>query len=287
MICAKERTVNGRTHHYHAEASALCGHLQLPFEHEIEPQAYTKLPEEGGYFVDCKDCYRLDGVMSFRAGYTHVAGNRSTKPNQGWTTLTTTVIEGLNVLEVVTADRIVGQIVTDHPLEGYVPSIRFLGTRFENLRISGCPVELDLDLNLLGGKPTNDAPYTEDSGLLARVKSHVDRVNSHKELPAALRERYNRLFSASRSPLEEIECSLVKSVAGAFPGTSHGNVISVPDFGSLALAQVNIKHEDYKRGTNIPKKTTVTLTMIDFHFGCAIDGGASTGTGAADGGTSP
>ncbi len=286
MSYVNERTVNGRTHHYNAQGTVLHGHLKLPFETLIEPQAKTCLPDEGGYFVNCKDCYRLDGIMSFTAGYTHVAGSRSTKPGQGWTTLVTTVIEGLNVLEVVTADRIVGQIVTDHPLEGYVPAIRFLGTRFENLRISGCPVNLDVDVNLLGGKPTGDAPYTEDSALLARVKSHADRVGSHKDLPAALRERYNRMFSAPE-PREEVECSLVKSVTGTFPGTSHGNVIHVPDFGSLALAQVHIKHEDYKRGTNIPKKTTVTLTMIDFLFGCAMDGGASTGTGSANGGTVP
>jgi len=287
MTYLNERTVNGRTHHYNAQGSVLHGHLKLPFETLIEPQAKTCLPEEGGYFVDCKDCFRLDGLMSFRAGYTHVAGSRSDKPDQGWTTLVTTVIEGLNVLEVVTADRIVGQIVLDHPLEGYVPAIRFLGTRFENLRISGCPVNLDVDVNLIGGKPTGDAPYTEDSALLARVKSHVDQVTGHKELPGALRERYNRLFSKSGSPMEEIECSLVKSVTGTFPGTTHGNVISVPDFGSLALAQVHIKHEDYKRGTNIPKKTTVRLTMIDFHFGCAISGGSSFGTGDANGGTMP
>src|SRR5208282_4205255 len=152
-------------------------------------------------------------------------------------------------------------------------------TRFENLRISGCPVVPEFDLNLLGGKPANDGPYTEDKTLIARVKSHLDRVCEHKELPAALRERYNRILSASGSPLEEIECSLVKSVAGAFPGTSHGNVISVPDIGSLELAKLIVKHEDYKRGTNIPRKTTVKLTMIDFHFGCVISGGSSFGTG--------
>ncbi len=57
--------------------------------------------------------------------YTQVAGNRSTKSGQGWTTLTTSVIEGLNVLDVVTADRVVGQTITEHPLEGYVPSDQF------------------------------------------------------------------------------------------------------------------------------------------------------------------
>ena len=61
------------------------------------------------------------------------------KPGHGWATLTTVVVDDLNVLEVLTADRVVGQIITDYPLEGYVPAVSFLGTRFDNLRIAGHP----------------------------------------------------------------------------------------------------------------------------------------------------
>jgi len=64
------------------------------------------------------------------------------------------------VLDVLTADRVVGQIITEHPLVGYVPIISFLGTRFENLRIAGHPVELDLDLNILGDKPARPTALT-------------------------------------------------------------------------------------------------------------------------------
>jgi hypothetical protein len=64
-------------------------------------------------------------------------------------------------------------------------------------------------------------------------------------------------------------------------------LITVPDFGAIELAKVTIKHEDFKPGTTIPKKTTVRLAMIDFHFGCAIDGGATTGSGSANGSTVP
>jgi hypothetical protein len=155
MSYANERTVNGRTHDYHAEATILSGHLRLPLAEEIRPQALANLPKEGGYFSQRAEAYRLESVISFRSAYTQVAGNRSTKAGQGWTTLTTTAIEGLNVLDVVTADRIVGQTITEHPLEGYVPTVSFLGTRFENLRIAGHPVDLDLDLDILGAKPEN------------------------------------------------------------------------------------------------------------------------------------
>jgi len=279
--------VNRRTHHYHAEAKILSGHLRLPLDHQIKPQAHVHLPKEGGYFSHRAQDFRLESVMSFRSAYAHVAGNVNTKPGGGWTTLTTTVIEGLNVLEVVTADRIVGQTITEHPAVGYVPTINFLGTRFENLRIAGYPIDLDLDLNFLGPKPANDAPYTHDSALIGRISTQIGRVGEHPALPAHLHERYNRLSASLGSQPEEVECSLVNLAKGAFPGRSFGHVITIPDFGTIILGQVTIKHEDFKPETGVPRKTTVRLTMIDFHFGCAIDGGAGTGDGASNGSTEP
>ena len=142
-----------RHHRYNAEATVLKGQLRLPLVAEIKPQAFAYLPAEGGYFSQRAENFRTEEVISFRSGYTQVAGNRSTKPGEGWSTLTTMAVEGLNVLEVLTADRVVGQIVTDHPLRGHVPSISFLGTRFENLRIAGHPVNLNLNLGILGPTP--------------------------------------------------------------------------------------------------------------------------------------
>ncbi len=201
--------------------------------------------------------------------------------------MTTTAVEGLNVLDVVTADRVVGQTITEHPLEGYVPSVSFLGTRFENLRIAGHPVDLDVDLNILGAKPDNDAPYTQHQGLIARISSQLGRIREREDLSAELRERYNRLSSTLGSPEEEAECSVVNRAAGAFPGVSSGHVITIPDFGVIILGKLTIKHEDFKPGTGIPRKTTVQLTMIDLHLGCAIAGYAPIGTGSSNGGTAP
>ena len=81
-----------RTHHYHAEASVLGGHLRLPLCQQIKPQAHVKLAREGGYISQRAENYRLEAVISFRSAYTHVAGNRSHKPGEGWYTLTSSVI---------------------------------------------------------------------------------------------------------------------------------------------------------------------------------------------------
>lgn len=278
--------INGRTHRYHAEASILSGFLRLPLVQGIKSQASVTLPEGGGYLSQRAEAFRLEGVISFRSGYTQVAGNRSTKPGQGWTTLTTTAVEGLNVLDVVTADRIVGQTITEHPIEGHIPTVNFLGTRFDNLRIAGHPVKLDLDLNILGPKPANDEAYAQDSGLISRVGGQYSRLLEDRELPDELRERYNRLSSTLGSP-EAVECSLVNLATGAHPGRSFGHVIHVPDFGKIVLGKVTVAHDDYKPGTKTPKKTTVRLTMIDFQLGCAVDGSLSLDDGSTNGGTIP
>lgn len=164
-----------RYHEYFAEAFALQGNLRLPFVQQFSSPTFVKLNEEGGYVSQHEENFRLGGVMSFRSAYTQVGGNPDTKPDHGWKTLATAVIEGFNVLDVVTADRIVAQMATDHPLIGYIPSVTFLGTRFENLRIDGHEVKLDINTNILGPKPADDQPYTSDREFLGRVDQQYER----------------------------------------------------------------------------------------------------------------
>ena len=275
--------VNERTHNYDAEAIVLSGNLLLPVSQTIEPQSHAKLTAEGGYVSQRSDAYQLESVISIRSAYSHVAGNKSNKPGEGWNTLTTTVVEGLNVMEVLTADRIVGQTITHHPLKGYVPSISFLGTRFENLRIAGIPVELEWDQEIFGSTPVNDVSYALDPGVLSRVSRQYDRILQNKNLPAALQERYNQL-SSTLGGSEAVECSLVNRVAGLFPGSSFGNVITVPGFGTITLAKLTVEHEDQHEKTKVYKKTTFTLTMIDLKLGCVIEGAMGIGGNGTNGG---
>jgi hypothetical protein len=273
---------NERTHLYDAEAVVFSGQLDLPVSQTIAPLAHSKLPEKGGYVSQRSDSFRIETIMSFSAAYSHVSGSKSSKPGRGWDTLTTTVVEGLNVAEVLTADRVVGQTITEHPLAGYVPTISFLGTRFENLRIAGHPVELEFDHNIFGPKPADDAPYTHDAGFISRVARQYDRIGSNKDLPTELAERYNRL-SPSLGKSEAVECSLVNHAAGRYPGKSFGHIIRVPGFGIITLAKLTVKHENPHERTKAPRKTTFTLTMIDLHLGCPTTGHGGVGGGSSNG----
>lgn len=277
---------SGKSHYYNAQATVIEGHLDLPLRQEIRPQAQVCLPGNGGYFSNRVENFRVEEVISIRSGYSQVAGNRDPKPGHGHSTLTTVVVEGLNVLEVVTADRVVGQILTDHPddaSDGCVPSISFLGTRFENLRIAGRPVELDLNLEILGSRPANNAPYHEDDSLKGRIFDLYQRILGGENLPADLFDRYNQL-SSNLGSSEEVECSLVNSASGDYPGHSFGHVITVPNFGKIILAKLTVKHERLAQEIGYCPKTTVILTMIDLELGCAASGHVPIGTGSSNGG---
>jgi hypothetical protein len=279
-----------RDHSYHAEATVLSGNLELPLDQEIPDQVFAKLPLEGGYLSQQAKEYRLESVISYSAAHTQVTGNREVKPGHGWSTLATSVVEDLNILDVITADRVVAQVSTEHPLHGYIPHITFLGTRFDNLRIAGHKVDLDLCLDLFGDKPENDAQYTKDPGFVDRITKQHARLRGHQNPLAELLERYNRVPESFQNPEgneESVECSLVNQAEGAFPGRKFGHVIDVPNFGVIYLATVRLEHKDYHPETRVPRETHVHLDMIKAKMGCIATGTVGVASTRTNGSTRP
>lgn len=273
---------NDEKHHYHAEAFALEADLQRPLKTPIKPQAYVKVHgASGGYLSERSLDYRLEGIVSFRHAYSQAAGSQSLKKGHGSVTLATSVIEGFNVLDVVTADRIVSQISVEHPLNGYVPEVTFLGTRFEGLKIAGHPVHVKLDTDFLGEKPPNDETYGGDKEFRKRVNDQ--RANVRKGAPDEIASRYN-LLPSNPSPQETIECSLVQHVEGSWPGTPHGHVIDIPHFGKVYLAVLRVEHATYKSEVSGEHpQTTLRLTMVEIQMGCIGDGSGSAGNTIVNG----
>ena len=132
------------SHDYHAAAHVLSGALQRPIEQKIEQHAPVTLKDRrGGHLTRFAEEVSIEGLITFAKGHTRVSGARSLK-NNGWVTLSTSILEGLNVFEIITADRVVSQVSTDHPYkDGHFPHVTFLGTQFTNLQVSGFPSRLD------------------------------------------------------------------------------------------------------------------------------------------------
>jgi hypothetical protein len=280
-----------RTHKYHAEATALSGTLHHPLKQEIKPHAYVKIHEDGGYLAQQATEFQLESVLQYGRAHTQVSGNlEDKKPGHGWNTLTTSVVEGLNILNVITADRVVAQIATEHPLVGYIPRISFLGTHFVNLRIAGHPVNVDLDIEFIGEKPENDAPYTKSPGFVDRVCKQHARLREHPNPLAEILGRYNQVpesFGNSDGTRETVECSLIHKVESACPGRIFGHVIHIRDFGTIYLAQVKIEHTAYHPVHGIPTETHIHLDMIRAEMGCIATGAVSVGSGRVNGTTKP
>jgi len=130
---------------FRASAAAMGGVVNRPFREPLPVQAATMLPSVGGYGSARVEDYRYHEIVSFKAAYTQVIGNEYEKDGRRERcTLVLAVVEGLNVLDMVTADRVVGRLVSETPLPAdekqeltWLPA----GSYFSNLRIAGVPVK--------------------------------------------------------------------------------------------------------------------------------------------------
>lgn len=132
---------------YTAHGYGFGGRIDRPFQHVLDVHAGASLPTEGGYEVLRKENFRLNETISYTAAHTVVAGSRNEKDGS-YTTLASSTIEGLNILDMVTADRIVARVASKQLITDDEPTITPIGSHFENLRIAGCPIEVELDTDL-------------------------------------------------------------------------------------------------------------------------------------------
>src|SRR5690348_13619660 len=119
---------------HQADAIAAWGHITRPFCEPIPTQAALALPVAGGYGSARVDGFRFKEILSFGAAYTEVVGSEH-NPEGPFDTLALCAIEKLNILDVVTCDRLVARISSRRDLANDEPEITTLGSRFEGLRI--------------------------------------------------------------------------------------------------------------------------------------------------------
>jgi hypothetical protein len=317
-------------HVYHAEAFILKGELEQPIKQHI--QEYGRVALENtrreGLITQSVGETNIEGLISFKRGHTRVAGAHVKQKTDifgqdhaGWITLSTAALEGYNVEDIVTADRVVAQLSTQHPITddpkhpiGHVPRVNFIGTRFENLRIGGYPVEVELDLAFCGPKPEGDRSYLQDGGFLDRVQRQVDAIVESKDLPESLEKKYCAEITyiddlkrrakdganGGENGYPKLRCSLVKKIKlpVEIPGVrTFGNAIFIRDFGTVYLAQLEVGvsegHSDFphlKGDGSRPQANDsnyFTLNMMDIVLGCPAGGGTSGPGVKGNGNTSP
>jgi hypothetical protein len=308
-----------RYHVYHAAAHILSGELEHPIKQPIEHYGNVLLEKtrRESLFTESVGETSVEGLISFKAGHTRVIGSqlRNKKDvwgndHSGWVTQSTSVLEGFNVGDVITVDRVVAQVSTEHPLvHDHVPKVTFLGTHFENLRVSGYPVQLELDLGVCGTKPEGDLSYLEDIGFLDRVHDQLNKIADAKGLPGALEKQYDAKIAyiddlkkrakgdanSGRNGNSKLKCSLVKSIGPIpIPGVkTFGNLIFIPDFGTVSLAEVEVGVGSADGGFSSESRpepndgSYFTLNMLNMHLGCPLVGTTAAATATVNGNTKP
>lgn len=309
-MAANPKSLSERYHVYHADAFVLKSELKQPIEQPTEEYGHAVLEDTRRESLITKSVgeTNVEGLITFRRGYTRVAGAHvATKTDvfgndhAGWVTLSSAVLEEYNVEDIVTADRVVAQLSTQHPtFNGHVPRVNFIGTRFENLCIGGYPVKVELDLALCGERPTNNRSYLQDSGFLNRVKSQLNKIIKTDGLPESLKQKYisEREYidelkkgtdsaNGEQTSYPKLRCSLVKKITlpVKIPGVqTFGNAIFIRDFGTVYLAELEVgvknAHSNFRHrvsdGTRPQDSDShyFTLNMMDIKLGCPATGSA-------------
>jgi hypothetical protein len=280
-----------RTHFYHADANAVGGRIERPFDQIVPVQAALSLPASGGFASARSNNFNFQSLMSFRSAESKVAGSQSPR-NGAWTTVVSTALEGLNILNVVTADRVVAQISTEHPAEGYTPKVSFVGTQFMNLRISGKEIDPMLNFGFCDPGDGGDypgQPLIENGPFLAKVDEQHRLMHAKKDKEDLCWTRYRDLL-LQRYPLPKTDsnpegagnkkrgmvlCSLVQELRGDCPGKTFGHVLVIPDFGKISFGELLVDHNSFH------------LIMLRLELGCPVAGTVTAGDTRTNGSSYP
>lgn len=137
-----------RTFLYHALAAGVSGKITAPFQDLIEVQGASALPITGGYSASRVENFRYKEILSFRSATTLTIGSFS-ESKRKYNTLASVTIEGLNVLDSITADRLVARLASSQPEDGGPPEVTIVGTYFQNLQVAGYALDAQPDLRRL------------------------------------------------------------------------------------------------------------------------------------------
>jgi hypothetical protein len=266
-----------RVFYYHADAAPIGGHFTKPDEKFVHSHGSSSLAQAGGHTASRVSAFKLDKLVSFDHAYSEIHG-APTKTGS-WAIQVTSTVEGLNVLDMVKADRVIASLSVEHPGTGGHAKASVVGSKFENLTINGVKVNPVLGKNVIPSHKKGTFPekaITEDEDYIARAISQSERLISAKGAPDWLKARYGWVQSkGARRRKGYVQCSLVDKVQGAKPGSSFGHVIHVPDFGNIFLGELLTSHHVFR------------LTMIRLELGCDNEGNLSIGTSNSNGATSP
>ncbi|HVW85112.1 MAG TPA: choice-of-anchor P family protein, partial [Bryobacteraceae bacterium] len=239
----------------------------LPFNEPIQVPGASVLPPDGGYSEARVHHFRHRNILTMREAYSYVSGSETTNTFE---TSATSVVVGLNILDVVTADLVVARLTSSKPKDGTEGSISPVGSQFQNLRVAGRAIpeaenlvtDLFAELDTYGKMIGDDRAFATQRGRLDEFLTpppeppYPPDERTLKYLPeGAYRLDRRRGMNGSLS------ASLVPNIRTTFAGVSTiRNLIPVKQFGLIRVAELRIA-ADQRR-----------LTMLAFDLGSPFVG---------------
>lgn len=293
---------------HHASAFGVSGEIHRPFRQIIPVQANAVLPATGGHNSHRVDKYHANGI-SFDSAQVEVGGSFDEQHN-AHATYAYSVVENLNIMDVVRADRIVcrlslyfdaqspDQLATSSPgprktgnkkrkrgastaasgnstttsMPVQQPSFFLSGSHFENLKINGQPVDVQLgaafdtkydtynkvrkeyhsdkkSLCLFGEDiPATDQLKTNgflehNAELLGNVAAHFTRWTQRSPSGQNPESNHHTFWCSAVDSVGLKKC--VDGLKGSTAGCgleAFGGIIAVPRFGIIFLGELIIRN---------------------------------------------
>lgn len=257
------------TYLYHAQACAIGGSIVRPVMQNVNAPAVSVLTSSGGYQTSVMENYQLENIISIRKAVTQVSGSKGAN---AYNSFASVEIEGLNIENELTADRIVAKLSNTVPFGGDEPEFSVGGCLFVNLRVGGVLVEpeLAIDLHTRLSKFSaiesvwKNAGHSDHDGLRSMVRHWYlpqAEIDQEEANPGAYPIR-----AAEKTRTGRIRGSLVKGIRGNIPHLGrNGFMLQVPNFGKIHLCEMFIG------------KYSRTLTMLRMQLGSPVEGDESVG----------
>jgi hypothetical protein len=120
---------------FRADANAVGGFLEKPLRKPLPTLAPVSLPAVGGFALARSEGFTLDNLISCKSAFSRVSGEEN---EDGTVSIqVASVVEGLNLLEVVEAERVVAQLSILISKDRKILKLSTAGSRFERLVVAG------------------------------------------------------------------------------------------------------------------------------------------------------
>lgn len=289
MTCSRHHS----QHIYQASAYSVAAEFERPKKHSLSPQASVVLAGHGGHGSNRASAYSVDGLISFKNAYSEVGGSfddcHGLHTTHAWS-----VVEGLNVADMLTADRVVARMAVYHsPISGSEATYDITGSYFENLRIAGHPIDVKLATHVFHDHDTyskvaeaHKAGHTDEwlvggklkqlevgklTELQGKYHALIGMSGLVEEWKKKTEERPDDRGSYWFSPANHLNW---KAQGGSSEIEGFGSIICIPKFGVIRLAEMVVHHHSR------------TLTMFRVQM-CSSGHGTAGGGTAGGGGTNP